>query len=289
VATVLTPIERIHVDVAARGAYSPVHHSRVDEVVEELRRTRVGAVIVSVSRYDAASTARMAAMVREFPRIPTFALLTDVQRSTPHAVHALGQIGVRTLVDVRQASGWRLLRERLMHEQPDEAQRTALAELARDLTDVSSDCWRFFEALFIARPYVATVRQLGRWLHVHPTTLMSRFYRAGLPSPKRYIDAVRLLQAAKLLENPGISIAAVSHQLEYSSPQAFGRHVRMTYGIPAGEFRRSYTGALLLRQFRETLVLPYRNAFRSFQPVVLSPEWVIAAAPDTEPVTVAPE
>jgi AraC-like DNA-binding protein len=278
----LTPIERVHVDVSARGAYTPVHHTKVDDMVNELRRTRVDAVLLSVSRYDPASTARVAAMVREFPRVPTYALLTDTQRSTPHAVHTLGQIGIRTLVDVRHTSGWATLRKRLAHEQLGDIPSVALTELAKDLTGVPAECWRFFEALFIHRPYVTTVRQLGRYLFVHPTTLMSRFYRAGLPSPKRYIDAVRLIQAAWLLENSGIPVSAVASQLQYSSPQAFGRHVRMSYHMSAGAFRRHYTGTLVLQQFRESLVLPYRDILRSFHPAETCAEWL------TEPATESP-
>lgn len=281
VATVLTPIERVRVDVAAQGVYNAIHRTRIDEVVNDLRQERVSAVLVSVSRYDPAATARMAAMVREFPRVPTYALLTDVHKSTPYAVHALGQIGVHTLVDVRQPSGWASLRERLSHEQPKDLQRIALAELAIDLAGASPDCWRFFEVLLSARPPVSTVRQLARALYIHPTTLMSRFYRAKLPSPKSYIDMSRLMRAAHLLENKGVSIAAMTRQLDYSSAQAFGRHVKHVSGLTAAEFRQEFTGDRMLARFRCELVLPYVQALRTFRPVTAAPGWITSEGVDS--------
>jgi len=271
----------VRVDVAAKGAYNALHRSRIDEVVNDLRSERVSAVLVSVSRYDPVSTARMAAMVREFPRVPTFALLTDVQKSTPYAVHALGQIGVHTLVDVRNPSGWATLRERLTHEQPEDVQRVTLTQLARDLAGAPPDCWRFFEVLFTARPHIATVRQMGRALYVHPTTLMSRFYRARLPSPKRYIDVGRLVRAARLLENVGLSITAMARQLDYSSSQAFGRHVKQICGMSAVDFRQRFTGDDMLRQFRTELILPYLSTLQGFRPVTAAPGWITATGTDS--------
>lgn len=101
VATILTPIERVRVDVAAQGMFAAVHRSSMDELAEDVREQRVDAVLVSVARYDPESSARMADVVREFPRVPAFALLTDIQRSTPQSALELGRVGVRTLIRVR--------------------------------------------------------------------------------------------------------------------------------------------------------------------------------------------
>ena len=76
-----------------------------------------------------------------------------------------------------------------------------------------------FEALFLAPPKLSTVRQLSVQLGVLPSTLMSRFFRSGLPAPKRYLAEARLVRAARLFENPGFSIANVANHLDYSSPQ----------------------------------------------------------------------
>lgn len=278
VATVLTPLERVRVDVAGHGMFESVHRGSFDELVDDIRAQRADAILVSVSRYDPASSARMAAVVREFPRIPAFGLLTDVQRSTPQHALELGRVGIRTLIDARSPAGWATLRELLLRERAADVQRQTLGALDVDLSGAPADCWRFFELLFTHRPHVASVRQMGRHLNVVPGTLMSRFYRAQLPSPKRYIDVGRLVRAARMLENPGLSISTVSRQLDYSSPQAFSRHVRGVLGISPLQFRERYTGETMLERFREELILPHLTTLRSFRPGSAPPGWMPRAA-----------
>src|SRR6185503_16340949 len=99
-----------------------------------------------------------------------------------------------------------------------------------------------FEALFLAPPRLSTVRVLSHQLGVLPSTLMSRFFRAGLPAPKRFLAMARLVRAAYLFENRGLSVANIANHLEYSSPQSFGRHVRTLLDMTAMEFRAQYDG-----------------------------------------------
>jgi AraC-like DNA-binding protein len=96
---------------------------------------------------------------------------------------------------------------------------------------------------------------------------MSRFFRAGLPSPKRYLASTRLLYAAALMEIPGFSVADVAYRLEYSSAQSFGRHVRAVLGTTAGEFRRRYTLTVALHEYTSRLIAPYRAKLREFNPL----------------------
>ena len=209
-------------------------------------------------------------MVREFPRVPTVALLSQIEPGTPRQMLLLGQSGVRQLVDVREPAGWRELRTLLIGTQVDSMQRRALSELAVDLTGANRDCWRFFEALFTAPPQVITVRAFSEYLDVLPSTLMSRFFRARLPAPKQYLAVARLVRAARLFENPGFSVANIANHLDYSSPQSFGRHVRSVLGMTAVQFRRRYDGAAMLLHFRESLVLPYADALRRLKPLSAS-------------------
>jgi hypothetical protein len=89
VTTMLTPSERARVDAAAQGLYCALHRESLDEVIADLRERRAGAVLVSISRYGLHSSARMAAMVREFPRVPAMALLTETQYTTPQSLLSL--------------------------------------------------------------------------------------------------------------------------------------------------------------------------------------------------------
>jgi AraC-like DNA-binding protein len=267
----LTPSERARVDAAGEGSYHALHRDSVAELVQDLKTNRASAVVVSVTRCDQRARAGVAALVREFPRVPTVALLTQLDRSTPHAMLSLGSTGVRQLVDVRDAAGWHELRNYLVSARGEEIQRFAISQLALDLSGVPQDCWRFFETLFLSPPSVNTVRMLARRLDVLPSTLMSRFFRARLPAPKQYLSSARLVRAARLFENSGFSVANVANHLDYSSPQSFGRHVRTVMHMTAVEFRDQYDGEGMLQHFRLTLVLPHLERLRRLRP--LSPWW----------------
>src|SRR5512141_1283891 len=132
VSTILTPGERLRVDAAGEGLYSTLHRDSLDEVIADLRTRKAGAVLISIAQYGLQSSARMAAMVREFPRVPAMALLTQTQQSTPQHLLTLGQLGVRILIDARQPSGWQTLREILAAEKSSDLQRTALGQLSVD-------------------------------------------------------------------------------------------------------------------------------------------------------------
>jgi AraC-like DNA-binding protein len=211
--------------------------------------------------------------VREFPRVPAVAILSELDPKTPHAVLALGQSGIRRLVDVRQPVGWRELRGALMADSGDGAQRSILSQLAVDLAGAPDDCWRFFETMFICSPRVGNVRSLSRLLSVVPSTMMSRFFRAGAPAPKRYLAMARLVRAARLFENSGFSVANVANHLDYSSPQSFGRHVRTLLRMTAGDFRQQYDGAGMFERFRVELVVPYLSVLRTLRPLTAPPGW----------------
>lgn len=273
VATILHPSERARVDAAGDGVYEALHRQNIDEVLHDLRSQRARAVIVSVARCGPIECSHLARLVREFPRVPAIALLTRIEPATAQAVLTLGQCGVRELVDVREGLGWNELRTALATDQRDDIIRLALGMLSLDLLGVPEDCWRFFESLF--RPPVAcsTVRTLSLELGVLPSTLMSRFFRAELPAPKRYLAYARLAHAARAFENPGLSIASVANHLDYSSPQSFGRHVRTLLGLSALEFRARYDGEGMLQRFREELVLPFLTTLRRFYPLSKGTRW----------------
>jgi AraC-like DNA-binding protein len=268
IATMLLPGERPRVDAAGEGLYHTLHRDSLVDVFRDLYEHRAKVVLVSVSRCADLEVGRVARLVREFPRVPAVALLSSFSSETPQAVLSLGQSGVRSLVDVRQPAGWKVLREMLVADRAAEIERLALGQLSLDLAGAPADCWRFFETLFrITSPRITSVRTLARRLRVLPSTLMSRFFRAGLPAPKRYLAMARLVQAARVFENPGLSVSNVANHLEYSSPQSFSRHVRTMLHMTAVSFRQHYDGEGMLQRFREELILPHLEVLRRFTPL----------------------
>lgn len=268
VLTVLEPHERPRVDAAGAGIYRAIHRETVADALEELKHRRISAVLLSVVRCGREHDRRMHAVVHEFPTVPTVALLCSEPATAESLLH-LGNAGVTRLVDVRSPAGWSRLRHILGAEATQESDRAALTAIKAELGEVPADCWMFFEALFTTSDRVATVRELARRMDVLPSTLMSRFFRAKLPAPKRYLAFARLLRAARLFEDPGHSIADIANALEYSSPQSFGRHVRTVLQMTAGDFRRTYTGALMLERLLDDLVRPHREVLRSLRPLAI--------------------
>jgi AraC-like DNA-binding protein len=269
ITTVLTPDERLRVDAAGQGIYRAWHRESMNDALRDLRDHRAAAVIVSIDRCDATDLPRVARVVREFPRVPAVALLSNLTPQSAQTVLVLGRCGVRTLVDVRESRGWQQLRSVLLHDQASEIHRVALARVAEDLSEAPDGCLRFFRALFEEGSETRTIQELSAALGVVPSTLMSRFTRARLPAPKFNLSMARLVCADRLFENPGLSITLVANELDYSSPQAFGRHLKSILRITAMHFRQRYDGEGMLQHFRDELVLPHIIRLRSFDPLGL--------------------
>lgn len=275
VATFLTPIERQRVDAAGQGCYVTLHRESLDDLLTDLRTRDVSAVLVSVSRYQSQHASQVARLVREFPRVPAVALLTTTEARTTQSLLALGQHGVRALVDARDPKGWRELRQLVDSEQQVAITQLAVQRIRDDLPGAPPDCLRFFDAIFTSPPYVSTVQQIARANGVLPSTFMSRFFRVKLPAPKRYLALARLVRAARLFENPGLSITHVAYQLEYSSAQSFSRHVRLHLACTPMEFRREYNGERMLDVMRQQTILPYVDTLRKFEPFAVTPQWSV--------------
>jgi AraC-like DNA-binding protein len=265
----LTRDERIRVDAAGAGLFRAQHRDCIDDVLRDLREQRARAILVSTAFCQCGEDmTRVARVVREFPQVPAVALLSEVDRGTARAVLTLGQCGVRTLVDVRDASGWKELRNFLLGEHASDLRRHAVAQIVDDLSSSPPGTKRFFEVLFAVAPRTGTIRELATGLQVLPSTLMSRFFRARLPAPKRYLSYARLVFAARMFENPGLSIGRVATKLDYSSAQSFSRHIRVTVGLSATDFRARFDGLGMLQRFRDDLVLRHVVAWHAFDPLV---------------------
>src|SRR5947209_1568879 len=77
----------------------------------------------------------------------------------------------------------------------------------------------------------------------------------------------RLLRAAYLFGNPGLSVSDVAYRLDYSSPQSLGRHLKAMLGVTAGEFRRRFPFEVALERYVDLLIIPYRDTLRAFCPL----------------------
>jgi AraC-like DNA-binding protein len=266
VATVLEPTLRARLDAAGQGYFAALHADSLTEALRAVRERPVHAVLVSPRAVARDQLAVVGALVSRFPGVPTVAVVSAHDRISSERLLELGACGVSRMVDLTARDGWKKLRALVAHP-GGRIPAVVLDAVIPALGEPTAECRRFFELLVRIAPGVSSVRVLTRTLRVRPSTFMSRFFRAGLPSPKRYLAATRLLYAASLLEVPGLSIADVAYRLEYSSPQSFGRHVRTEIGVTAGEFRGRYSLALTLDYYTTRLIAPFRATFRSFYPL----------------------
>lgn len=266
IAAVLLPAERLKVEAAGHGCFTLLHRDSVPEAVRAVRERPVDGILLSVHRCPPNAVQEVRRLVHDFPGIPTVALVSTHDAASSETLLQLGATGLRQVVDVTGPTGWQRLRH-LMAAPVTRAAARIQGPLVLSLGEAPADLRFFFEMLVRLAPDITTVRALCRACEVRPSTLMSRFSRAGLPSPKSYLASVRLLHAAHLLEAPGRSIADVAYRLEYSSPQSFGRHVRAMLGITSLEFRRRFPFPAALARFLELMIVPYRGVWPVFHPL----------------------
>jgi AraC-like DNA-binding protein len=262
--------------VACQGRFLARHAPDADQLADALRAGPVAAVLVSVSRYQPPLGASLARVVREFPRVPMVALVTEPLPQLGQALLALGQLGVRALVDVRSPTGWRDLRRALQLADMQAIEHQAMYRLRQALPPGTPDGMHTFLATLFQLPYtVTTVREVAERLGTGPTTFMSRFYRAKLPPAKLYLAYARLVRAAQLLEDPGRSLTQVALLLEYSSPQSFARHLQFLLNLSAADFRTTCPAPVMLDRFVRDLVTPYRDRLVTFDPLQATPPWIL--------------
>lgn len=266
VAAVLSPAERSRVDAAGSGCFAILHRESIGDAIRMVRERPVDAVLLSVQLCGPEQVDGVAHLVREFPSVPTVALVSQHGPRATETLLLLGASGVKRVIDVTAPAGWAHLREVLSQPVTRSVARIQGPVLAA-LQDVTPDTRLFLEAVIRLAPDTPTVRILSTRLGVRPSTLMSRFARADLPSPKSYLAAIRLLHAAQLFEDAGLSVADVAYRLEYSSPQSFGRHVRSLLGITSTEFRHRFPFPVAVERFIRLLIEPYAGIWGRFHPL----------------------
>ena len=187
VTTWLTTRERQQVEAANCGCLRFVHREAATALGPDLAGGKADAALVSVALLDRDTHGSVAALTRGFPAHLVAALVSEADDEA-HVVPAtlkLGRIGVGSVLDVRTPAGWSDFRRTFdPRRQRDGFMRTALASVLADVggQQAGEGCVRFFCEVFSL--HTRSAKRLAAQLGVHPSTLMSRFYRAGVPSPK---------------------------------------------------------------------------------------------------------
>lgn len=266
IAAVLDPLERPRAEAAGSGCFSLLHSENVRSALRMVRERPVDAVLVSVRRCSGDAPALLEQFTRAFPGVPTIALMTGHEPRDTEALLRMGATGIRQVVDASDPSGWRRLRE-VLGAPPAERANVILSPVHAALGPVGNGSRRFWDELVRNAPATTTIASLTSRLDVTASTLVSRFARAGLPSPKDHLVAVRLCYAARLFDEGDHTIGDVAYRLDYASPQSFGRHLRSVLGITPSEFRNRFPFAMVLDRFLGRMVRPHVGVWRTFKPL----------------------
>jgi AraC-like DNA-binding protein len=274
ICALLGPRERTQVEAATEGRLTMMPRATVRGIYDDIANGHADGALLSVAMLRECDVPTVLAILRDLPATPVLGLLSeDAATATVPGTLLLGRAGVTRLVDIRERTGWTVLRDAFTVDLPESATRSALATIIAAIevepdgtrTRCSEGLRRFLTSLF--SPDATTARGIAAALGLLPSTLTSRFLRAGLPSPKQYLALAKLLRAAYLGEAPGLAIRAIAERLQVSSAQSYGRMVRHMTGMTAGEFRRAVNGAAALERFTAAVVLPYRDKLRRFDPL----------------------
>jgi len=265
VCAVLSPLERAPLDAAGDGWFETLHADSLRQAFRAARQRRVDALVVSVQvcRGEEPAVARF---MSEFPAISTVALVSQHDSAVSETLLQLGASGVRLAVDCTAPAGWRRLRRLIARPASPEA-ALILTGLQPALVDATGNMRAFLETLARFAPILPNVGKLAGRLCLPSSTLIARFRRARLPSPKAYLAGMRRLHAAYLFANPGLPVEEVANRLDYSGAQSLRKHLKLTLGLTSGEFRRRFPFPVALERYVELLITPYRETLRTFCPL----------------------
>lgn len=279
ISTWLTARERSRVELLASLPEVRLnHHSNLASMMADLPNCNSSTVLISAALIAKRDLAVLSRLLRRFPEVSFVGLVMDVcDEKLTQGVLTMGLAGVSALVDGRLPNGQLELRTVLHPEHgPKPFTRRMLDEIALDLNisrygsyedepEGRTGCFNFFAAVFSLK--YRSVREIAASLGLSTSTLSSRFFRAQVPSPKRYLTHARLAWAAHLAEQRGRSGSEIALRVKASSPQSFSRTVRQVTGMTFSEFRVRADGTSMLHAFRESLIAPYVDKLRRFDPL----------------------
>lgn len=266
VCAVLGPPERARLDAAGDGWFATLHVDSLRQALRAARQRPVDALVVSAHVCRGEELPAVAQFIDEFPAVSIVALVSQYDSAVSETLLRLGASGVRFVVDCTAAAGWHQLRK-LVGDPAAPAAAQVLTGLRPALVDATVEMRAFLEVLARRAHVLTTVRRLAHHLSVGSSTLIARFRRARLPSPKAYLAGMRRLHAAHLFANPALSIGAVANWLNYSSAPALAKHLKLTLGLTPREFCRRFPFAVALEDYVKRLITPYRETLRTFRPL----------------------
>src|SRR5467141_5081476 len=227
-------LQRLRRATATRFTF--VHAGNWGETLAVIRSRPVEVAVVDPLLSGEARALEIERLRLLFPSLPLI-LSTALTPQLAAVLLALGKHGIRHVIFVRYDDHPDRLREVLEREATGAASRRLLDQLADRLSPLPTELrWVLEEALRTPEE-VQTVGRLAARARVDRRTCERWFTRVGLPTPRHFLAAARVLYAHRLLQDPGFTIEDVAVRLGYAQTKTLQLHARTYLGLTAGEMR----------------------------------------------------
>jgi AraC-like DNA-binding protein len=242
--------------VDARFAF--VHVQTWDAALNTIRSRPVELAVIDPQLTGEARGQEIERLRVLFPSLPLI-LYTTLTPRLASVLLVLGQRGIRHAVFARFDDHPSHLRGVFLQEEARAVSQQLLDHIADALAPLPTELrWVLEEALRTPEA-IQTVQQLAHRAHVDRRTCERWFTRVGLPSPRHFLAAARVLYAHRLLQDPGFTVEDVAERLGYSQVKTLQQHARTYLGLTAGEMRLSLTPHEALDRVVERFRLPERT------------------------------
>ncbi|HEX9282842.1 MAG TPA: helix-turn-helix domain-containing protein [Gemmatimonadales bacterium] len=201
-----------------------------------IRSRPVELAVVDPLLMGAASDKEIERLRMLFPSLPLI-IYTALTPQTAAVLLVLGQCGIRHAVFARYDDHPAHLRQVLAKEEARSASQQLLDQLAWALAPLPSELRWVLEEVLRSPAEVQTVQQVAARARVDRRTFERWFTRVGLPSPRHFLAAARVLYAHRLLQDPGFTVEDVAERLGYAQVKTLQLHARTYLGLTAGEMR----------------------------------------------------
>lgn len=229
---------RLRRAVAPRFALA--HAGSWDAVLATIRSRPVEIAVVDPLLSGEARNQEIERLRLLFPSLPLI-LYTSLTPQVAGVLLALGQRGIRHVVFARFDDHPERLRDVIGDEEMHAASHRLLGQLAPALAPLPHELRWVLEEALRAPAELQTIQQVAARARVDRGTCARWFARAGLPSPRHFLAAARVLYAHRLLQDPGFTIEDVAERLGYAQAKTLQQHARGYLGLTAGEMRLSLT------------------------------------------------
>ncbi len=229
-------IQRHKLGRAAPTRFGVAHAATWDDALTAIRTRPVELAVVDPLLGGAASHQEIERLRVLFPSLPLI-LYTTLTPQTAAVLLALGQRGIRHVVFARYDDHPAHLREVLVEEGARCPSHQLLEQFAWALAPLPSELRWVLEEMLRSPADLQTVRQVAARARVDRRTFERWFTRVGLPSPRQFLAAARVLYAHRLLQDPGFRIEDVVQRLGYAQAKTLQSHAHTYLGLTVGEMR----------------------------------------------------